>query len=317
MRPFDVEKGIASSLDDGRPAQKFMAKAQTQITLTSGQIMAFMFCPNLASDAGQASLVVAVGASSGGVFQTNGFWSSATVGDQVGAFGTITRVSTNTPYPIATLGNNQYEFSCCGAGLKFTYEGSELYRGGTLRYLYDRESAYNISEVWTGDSVNGLITFINGSANTIRQSINKDNVVEINASVEDFGFRRATTIGAAYGVISSTSALLGGNTATTSFGVSPPIIGYYVNTSGNTISFHVDCVEHWSLAHPDIQTLQTPSYAHAPMATHVQAVMANIRQAHAGVPNTNHASVAKTTLSAMKSPMGHELLNIGIRAALA
>lgn len=315
--PFDTEKGIAAPLSDGRPSQKFMAKAQAQIALTAGQGFCFMACPNAASDANRASVVFAIGAFTGGIFTTNGTWSNSTVGDQVGAFGTIQRVSTNTPYPVATLVDG-YEYVCIGSGLKFTYEGSELYRGGTLRYLYDKEGSYNAQSDWLGDSVNGLITYVNTAANTVRQSINKDNVVEINTSVTDgFYVDNTNTSSGAYGIHgTSDTSPLGGTTATTQFGLRPPVLGYFVNTSGNTISFHIDVVEHWAISSPAIQSLQTPSYAHSAMDTHVAALMDNVRQNHAGAPNVKHLDVTKTTLSAMKSPIGHELLNAGIRAAL-
>ncbi len=292
-----------------------MSKAQTQITLAANQVFCFMTCPNVASNAAYASVVFAVGAASGGIFATDGAWKSATVGDLVGPFGTIVRMSTNTPYNNIILAGG-YEYSCVGAGLKFTYEGAELYKGGTMRYVYDKESSYNLTNDWTVDTVNGLITFVNASANTVRQSINKDNVVEINASPTSFGYYEGGNTSTAYSAGGGGVAAIGGASATTFFGDKPTVIGYYVNTSGQQISFHVDVVEHWSISHPDIQTLQTPSYAHGPMATHVAAVMDNVRQNHAGTPNTHHTSVAKETVKAMQSPLGHEALNIGLRMAL-
>jgi len=192
-----------------------------------------------------------------------------------------------------------------------------LYRGGTLRYIYDKDAAYNSAADWTADSVNGLISYVNSAANTIRQSINKDNVVEINTtSTVDGYYESNLSTNTAYGPSGGEVALIGGATATTYFSARPNVLGYYINTSGNTISFHVDVVEHWSITHPTIQSLQTPSYAHAPLATHVSALMDNVRQNHAGAPNVKHLDVTKTTLAAMKSPIGHEVLNAGIRAAL-
>lgn len=101
--PFDTEKGIASPMNDGRPAQKFMAKAQTQIALAAGQGFCFMACPNISSNSNVASVLFAVGAFTGGQFTTDGFWRNATVGDQVGPFGQIIKLTTNTPYSSATL----------------------------------------------------------------------------------------------------------------------------------------------------------------------------------------------------------------------
>lgn len=314
--PFDTEKGIASPMNDGRPSQKYMAKAQAQLALASGEGFCFMACPNASSDANRASLVIAAGAFTGGIFTTDGTWRSATVGDLVGPFGRLVRVATNTPYSAATLSSG-FDYSCVGSGLKFTYEGSELYRGGTLRYLYDKEGSYNDQANWSTDTVNGLIAYVNSAPNTVRQSINKENVVEINTTnSNDYYSETTSVLSNAFGIGSNDTETVGGTLASTLFGIRPNVIGYFVNTSGNSISFHIDLVEHWCCTHPTIQALQTPSYAHAPMSTHVTALMDNVRQNHAGTPNVKHLDVTKTTLAALKSPIGHELLNAGIRAAL-
>lgn len=314
--PFDTEKGIAAPMADGRPSQKFMAKAQAQIALGIGQGFCYMACPNVASNASYASIMFAVGTFTNGRFAVDGAWKNATGGTHIGPFGATSWITTNTPYDAATL-THGFEYSCVGSGLKFTYEGSELYRGGTMRYLYDKEGAYNAAGDWTADTVNGLIDYVNSAPNTVRQSINKENVVEINTSnIADGYYECGSPVYTTYGVGSNECALIGGTSATTYFGIRPNVLGYFVNTSGAAISFHVDVVEHWSISAATIQSLQTPSYAHAPMSTHVAALMDNVRQTHAGVPNTKHIDVAKMTMSALKSPLGHELLNAGIRAAL-
>jgi len=322
MTPFSAPKGIAAPLIDGRPSQKFMAKAQGQITLTSGQMFCFMVCPNVANDSTSVSMVYAIGNATAGTFGSAGAWKSATAGDAVVNAGNLGFLSTNTPYSAnASLG---YNYASVGSAVKFTYEGAEFYRGGTLRYLYDSEGAYNRDGAgsWTAATVTPatLVSYVNAAPNSIRQSINKDNVVEINCSHSDVtDYKQANGVNStAYGVGGDTDAqLIGGSAATRVFGVSPTMLGYYINTSANTISFHVDLVEHWSIAHPTIQALQTESYSHASMSSHVASLLANTRQAHALQPNSNHVDVAKTTLKAMKSPLGHEVLNIGLRAALA
>lgn len=314
--PFDTDKGIAAPMSDGRPSQKFMAKAQAQVALASGQGFCFMACPNVASDANYSSVMIAIGSFTNGKFTTDGAWKNTVAGGAVGLFGVPAWISTNTPYSAATLATG-FEYSCVGSGLKFTYEGSELYRGGTLRYLYDKEGAYNSDVNWAADTVNGLIDYVNSAPNTVRQSINKENVVEINTTnTGDYYSECVNAASTSYGVGSNDCALIGGSTTTTYFGTRPNVLGYFVNTSGNAISFHVDVVEHWSITAAAIQSLQTPSYAHASMATHASALMDNVRQAHAGIPNSKHLDVAKLTMSALKSPIGHELLNAGIRAAL-
>lgn len=314
LRPFDTPKGIASPLDDGRPSQKFMAKAQTQLTIATGQIMAFMFAPCAANDSTAASVTFCIGAASSGNFTSAASWLA------VIPPGTVSTLTTNTPYS-ATVLSTGLEVSCVGAGLKFTYEGTELNRGGTFRYIYDREGSYNqAGGDWSTKSPQQLVNYVNSQANTIRQSINKDNVVEINASNEETNYREVNDQSNIWynvdlvtggGDVGPAGAILG------KAGLKPCIIGYFVSPASSTVSFHVDAVEHWSIAGSSIQALQTESYAHAPMATHVASVMSSIRQAHATSPNIHHATVASTTVKALRSPLGHELLNAGVMAALA
>lgn len=321
MKPFDVEKGVASPLDDGRPAQKFMAKAQAQVVLTASQVLAFMYCPCAANDAVRPSLVMCVGAATNGKFTTAGSFANGTGTTGISS-GTLSYLSTNTPYTSSVISDQGLEYASVGAGIKFTYEGAELYRGGTFRYVYDREGSFNNDdELWTSANIgtNVLIDYINSQANTIRQSINKDNVVEINASMEESIYRETNDplkvyCGADAG---GNSNLIGGSSSTVTFAYKPSVIGYYVNTSGQSISFHVDLVEHWAMSSPTIQALQSNSYAHAPLATHVASAMASVRQAHASQPNTHHIDVAKTTVRALQSPIGHALLNDAMMAALA
>lgn len=325
FQPFNVEKGVSAPLIDGRPSQKFMAKAQTQITLASGQGFCFMQGSNFSLGNAFPSLIIAVGGFTGGRFTNDGAWKQGTVGDLVGPYGTITRLSTNTPYTATTANNDGIEYACVSSGMRFTYEGSELYKGGTFRYIYDKDGAYNGTGDWQVRTPNGLIDFVNAAANTIRQSINKDNVVEINSSITPSPYIECSSgLDSAYGVPTTAgqppnnvTALIGGTLASSYFCTSPSVIGYYVNTSGNTISFHIDVVEHWNCSGSVIQSLQTPSYSHVAMSSHVDAVMANVRQDHASKPHTKHVDVAKSTVAAMKSPLGHEILNIGLKAALA
>jgi hypothetical protein len=316
INPFVVEKGIAAPLADGRPSQKFMAKAQTSITVPSGYIMAFMASPTCSSDATNPSVMIVVGTANAGNFSvTQAFYSGATA---TAAGLTYSTLTTNTPYSAANLNAGNFDYCCTGSGLRFTYDGTELNRGGTFRYVYDNEAAYNPPFDWATASAVSLVNFINSAPNAVRQSINKNNVVEINASITRSDYDEATS---PFDVCYTPDPEYNDNQPITTaasnirFAHKPSMLGYYVNP-GSQVTFHVEVVEHWSLSAPTIQALQTPSYAHTQMATHVQAVLMNVRQAHATQPNVHHVDVAKSTVSAMKSPLGHEILNTAIRAAL-
>lgn len=315
LRPFDVLKGVASPLIDGRPSQKFMAKAQTQVTIPAANIMCFMVCPCAASDVNKFSMILCVGASTGGNFSSTTRWSSAVPP------GTVTGLATNTPYTSGVLGSG-LEVSNVGCGVKFTYEGTELNRGGTFRYIYDRDGAYNEDgQPWDSNSATpfSLVNFINSSANTIRQGITVNPAVEINSTCEEITYREIPDADNVwFGIDSKTEGYNIGPTAapTGLAGLKPLVVGYFINSSSATISFHVDIVEHWAMSGTPVQTLQTDSYAHAPMSTHVSAILASSRQLHASTPNVHHASVTGTAVKALKSPLGHAILNDALKVAL-
>lgn len=312
VRPFDVQKGVASSLDMNRPSQKFMAKANTSVSIPSGCLMVFMSAPCVASDSAYASIVMAVQTSSATPF--SGFWSNSTAGDLVVGGGTITRLSTNTPYPAATLSAG-YDWACCGSGLRFTYEGTELNRSGMFRYTYDPEYAYNTSNTnWTSKSPAQVQTFVDNSPNNIRQSINKNNTVEINTFIAPTDY--AVGDGDSYWTGSTRGNLLGGTTATTYFSTGPKVIGYFLNSSTATVSFHVEVIEHWNVSSPTIQSLHTDSVAHPVLAQQVGSFLMSSRQNHAVQPNDHHVDVMRSTQKALGTPLGHELLSTALRAAL-
>lgn len=312
VRPFDVQKGVSSSLYMNRPSQKFMAKANTSISIPAGCNMVFMAAPCIASDSTYASIIFGVQTAAGTPMSGN--WSNSVVGDQVITGGTITRLSTNTPYPAATLALG-YEWACCGSGLRFTYEGTEFNRSGTFKYTYDPEYSFNAgNSTWGAKGPANNIAFTDASANNIRQSINKNNVVEINTFIAPADY--AIGDGGSCWVAGLSGAAIGGTTATTQFSTAPKLIGYFLNSSSNTVSFHVEMIEHWNVSSPTIQSLQTDSVAHPVLADQVGTFLMSTRQNHALQPNDHHVDVMKSTQKALGSPLGHELLNTALRAAL-
>jgi len=316
LRPFDSVKGVASPLVDGRPSQKFMAKAQTQVIIPTGQIMAFMVCPCAANEGTKFSMAICVGAATSGNFTSTAGWTNATPP------GSVIGMSTNTPYSSSVLSSG-IEGSNVSCGVRFTYEGTELNRGGTFRYLYDRDGAYNDDGAsWGGGTPSPytIITYVNGCANSIRQSINIEPAVEINATHEESPYREfIDTNNIWFGIDGASGGASIGPSASTigEIGLKPLVVGYFLNSSSGSISFHVDLIEHWAMSGAQVQTLQTDSYAHAPMAAHVAAILASTRQMHASTPNVHHATVTANTMKALKSPLGHLVLNDAIKVALA
>lgn len=314
--PFNAPKGSASFLADGRPSQKFMAKANTSVSVPAGCYMVFMASPSLANNPESASMVLAIQTIS--TTPLSGAWKNAVAGTNVLAGGTISKLTTNTPYTSQTLDSMGTVGHCVGVGYRFTYEGAELYKSGTFKYVHDNELMFNSQNGiptgdWTLASVGpaGVISFVDSATNSIRQSINKKNIVEVNGHVE-FGEYSG---GEWYGGFSP--ALVGGTTATTQFSLRPGLLGYFLNSSTAAISFHIETVEHYSVSADEIQALQTESTAHPVLYNQVRTLMRNSRQLHASKPNADHIDMLKTCQKAAGSKLGHEVLETAISAALA
>lgn len=321
LRPFDIPRGIASPLTDGRPSQKMSVRGQVVISIPTGCTMVFMCSPNISSDATSRSVVIAVQTAFG--VPMSGPFNNLIVGNNVVAGGTLTYINTQTPYSGSYMSTNNIEYALTGAGLRFTYDGAELYRGGTFRYYHDLDADLTDGVAnWTADGPADVIAKVDGSINSIRQSINNNNVVEINAYVAKVNGTAYTEAGTAVNTAFSPDGdnqcnLIGGTTATSYFGVGPMCYGYYTNSASTAVTFYAELVEHWSLHGGPIQALQTPSYANPTMAEHVATFLGTSRQAHSTQPNIHHTDVMRSTMKAAKSPIGSELLGIALRSALA
>lgn len=316
VRPFDVPKGVASCLADSRPCQKFMAKANTSISIPAGCYMTFMCTPCIASDSLYTSVVFAIQTASG--TPMSGAFKTGIAGVDVVTGGTLAYLTTNTPYPSSTLlgtgVSGGFEWVCVGSGLRFTYEGAELYKSGTFKYIHDIEQAFNqgLSD-WTVKGPASVINFVDSTPNCIRQSINKNNVVEVNSLMPA---RFGTAEAPGYWGFDE-GALVGGASAAKMVGTNPWVVGYFLNSSSASISFHVEAVEHWNISAPAIQALHTESVSHEMLHNQVTNFLRTSRQLHASQPNSHHVDSMKVAKKAIGSPMGHELMNVALTAALA
>ena len=153
---------------------------------------------------------------------------------------------------------------------------------------------------------------MDSAANSIRQSINKSNVVEINGHSLWGQFSQ----GGWYGAM--TGAIIGGATnPDTVFTVKPTLLGYFLNSSSAAISFHVETVEHYAVTATSIQALHTDSSGHNALLGQVAGALRNARQMHASKPNTGHIDALKMANKAAGSKLGHEALEAAMAAALA
>ena len=313
IRPFDAPKGIASPLGGlTRSSQKFMAKGATSVVIPAGCKMVFMQAPCVASDATYQSLVIGVQTAS--ATQMSGPWKNAVVGAKVVTGGTITMLSTNTPYSSSTLAGSGYEWQSVSSGIRFSYEGTVLNQSGTFRYIHDPENGYNQGFVdWTGKGPAEVISYIDAATNCIRQNIIKNPIVEINSTVVSMnGPSEGQTLWPnAFG------SLIGGTTTNNMFSINPCLIGVFENTSTNSISFHVEIIEHWAVAGPNLQALHTDSVSHPVLLDQVSNFLQSSRQMHASTPNSHHTAVMKSVKQGIGSPLGHEVLNAALTAALA
>lgn len=312
LDPFNAIRGMAANLNNAKPSQKFMAKGTTTVSVPAGCSMAFMSAPCVVSDALYKSVVIAVQTAPG--VPLSGNWKSGVVGvDNVNG-GTLSYITTATPYTAATLATG-FEWSSVGTGLRFTYEGPELYRSGVLRYMVDIDARYNQGNAnWTTVTIPALTTLLDSSVNTIRHSINNANIVEINCAT-NLNTELYSEADIYWG--GSNGSPIGGGGSTSQFSNYPSTLGYYTNSSGFAVSFHIECIEHWSLTGPSIQSLLTPNFADTQMDAHLNAVLDTTRQLQATTPNVPHTTVLQKVVKAANSPIGHAVLNAAIKFALA
>lgn len=317
VRPFDVSKGVASSLLVARPSQKFMAKANTSISIPAGCYMTFMCSPCIAADSLYVSVIFAIQSSSGVLM--SGPFKNSVAGTDVVTNGTLSYLVTNTPYAVSSLSgtgvSGGYEWACAGSGLRFTYEGAELYKSGTFKYIHDIERAFNAGYVdWTVKGPAAVINYLDTAPNCIRQSINKNNVVEVNSFIPSLYGPVETPN---YWADQSGSTVGGAGGSNKLFSNAPSVLGYFLNSSSASISFHVECVEHWTISAPAIQALHTDSVGHDSLHTQVANFLHSSRQLHATQPNGHHVDSMKAAKKALGSPLGHDLMNAALTAALA
>jgi len=322
--PMSVPRGLAGVMNDSRVSQKLTCRGQTVIAIPAAAKMVFMVSPNLSSTSTSPSVIIAV-ETSAGTFTTTSYFAASGAGLAIPG-GTMAKINTATPYSGTYLYDNNIEFALAGCGVRFTYDGPELYRGGTFRYYHDLDEDFtNAGAVgYAALTPLDLIAKVDEANNSIRQSINKNNEVEINAyTVKSGGVD-------AYSAVSNTNATayspnaqngvaqIGGLTSgTLYFGNSPMLYGYYVNPGANAVSFHVEVIEHWAVHGGTIQSLQTPSVSNVGLHDQVTGFLSSSRQSHSTKPNAHHLDVMKTVISATKTPIGGELLKIALNRALA
>lgn len=314
VKPFDAPKGIASPLQGlTLPSQKFMAKASTAVVVPAGCTMVFMQSPCVSQNSTAASLVVAIQTASG--TPMTGAWKNTVTGNLVVSGGTITALSTNTPYTGVTLSTGGYEWQNVSCGIRFNYDGTVLNQSGTFRYIHDPQFGYNQGLAdWASKGPADILTYLDGTTNRILQNIVKNGIVEINASLP--GVYGSPCEGTSYWPNNS-GATIGGASGDRVFSTTPGLIGAYVNASTASISFHIEVVEHWAVAGPAVQALQTDSVSHPVLVDQVSNFLQSARQMHAAQPHSHHVSIMKSVKTSMGSPLGHEVLNAALTAALA
>lgn len=244
----------------------------------------------------------------------SGFWKNSLAGVNVISGGTISFLATNTPYSTPTLNTAGYEWMSVSSAIRFSYEGTMFNQSGTFRYIHDPELGYNpVPFDFSACGPATLISYLDNAPNVIRQNILKNGIVEINTTVPALN---DVAEGQDFWGNSSGNAI-GGASANLLFGTQPGTLGVFLNSSTAAVSFHVETIEHWAVCSPSIQSLHTDSVSHPVLYDQVTNFLASSRQQHANQPNDHHVSVMKNVQKTMGSPLGHEVLNAALTAALA
>jgi len=301
VAPFRIPKGIASVLTNPRPSQKITARAIGSVTVANGSTLLGNFSPCVASDNGvtlvTASAMLPVYITSNGADATTCF-TSATVGTSA-ANVTEGRLTTNTPYPAATLSGNDYNWRLVSSGIRVRNITAVINRAGVIRVLVDRHrNLYSYASIPTTPYAT-IANAIEANHKTVRHAMGATPDFEISVPhslVADFAVADYTSGNGGWAQTVDTpgqqlwygagvgNIRYGGTTSVIKGGVGETWV-LFANTTGATQALDFELIEHWEICGSAIETLHTPSASHAAAYDLLQNVTGHAHAHHSMTPS--------------------------------
>lgn len=257
LDPFGCERGTLNGYVDPRPSQKFSSRCVVSYGIPNGDDFVLMISPCVANDASFPSMILSYGTLANMSLATSTFTSATPALTPVG----VTQVLgvTATPYPQSLLTTGQLSWRLVSSALRVKYTGPVLYRGGLLKHLHDsRGEILEFGSV--GSQTFAQFASILDSHNSIiRHNLTDDGeLVMIMPSITDVSAAWRTGLALSPSAPEFNPTRFGGTTSP-NFLAQPVGYVYGKNTTGQTLYFDAELLEHWEIMGRSVDALSSPS----------------------------------------------------------
>jgi hypothetical protein len=294
ISPFSGVRGTVSGLKDPRPSQKFSGRGLVSYGIPAGEEFMVFIYPCIANGINYPSMTLSYGTTANMALATSTYISTT-----VGATPlNITQIhgTTATPYDQVTLSNGQNNWRILSAGVRVRWTGANLYRGGLFKYYHDtRGDILNVGNL-SSLTFAQIATVLDGHNGIVRHNLADIPELLINLpSVTDESQLWSTMDDFWPGNKEYTQQRIGG---TTSSRLAGQPIGYLygVNTTGQTMFFDAEMVEHWEISGRAVDALNTPSTGNAELGNSIQTLVVSAHQHLAHNPHTSYHSALKSVV---------------------
>lgn len=294
ISPFSGLKGTVSGLVDPRPSQKFAGRGQISYQIPSGETFLAFVYPCIANGTTLPSMTLNYGTIANFDLATSTFTSSTVAAVPLNI--TQIHANTSTPYTYAAVNNGQNNYRLLSAGVRIRWTGANLYRGGLFKYYHDTRGDILQAGDLTTMKFSEIIAILDSHSGTIRHNLADVPELLVN-------FPSVTTVAQAWsngtnvwpGNQEFTAQRMGG---TTSGYLAGQPIGYIygVNTTGQSMYFDAELVEHWEIAGRSVDALNTPSTGNAEIANSLSTLVVQAHQHLAHNPSASYHSALKSMI---------------------
>jgi len=292
LSPFMAERGSVCGLVDARPSQKFMARGLLSATIPIGADFMILVSPSIGNSNNDPSLAVSWNAA-GAMGDSTSVFTSPTVGNSPAGIGQAFLV-TSTPYSVATLDDGTDSWRNLSCGLRARYTGPKLYQGSLMKFYHDTRGDLLQQPELGNFTFAQLAERLNQHHGVVRFSFTDNPELVVNlSSVTSESQEWSETPYYSPGNKEWYGARFGGTTSTRVMG-QPIAYVYGTNTTGNTLHFDIEMVEHWEICGKTVDALNTPSCGSAELAGSISTLVVSAHQHLAANPHKKYHDALKT-----------------------
>lgn len=257
LDPFGCERGTLNGYIDPRPSQKFSSRCVVSYGIPDGNDFILMLAPNVAQDANFPSMALSYGTLANMSLATSTFTSSSVSLTPTG----VTQVLgvTATPYPNSVLTVGQLSWRLVSTAVRVKYTGPVLYRGGLLKHFHDsRGEILEFGNVGS-QTFTQFATLLDSHNSIIRHNLTDDGeLIMVMPSITDISAAWRTGLSLAPASPEFNGVRFGGTTSP-NYLSQPTGYIYGKNTTGQTLYFDAELVEHWEIIGRSVDSLSSPS----------------------------------------------------------